>query len=154
TPRRWLHQANRALSSLISEHIGKEWVRDLSKLRELAPLAEYPEFREEFREVKLANKTRLAEIVRREGGVEGDPRSLFDVQVKRIHEYKRQLLNVLHVITRYNRIRGGQSGLTPRTVIFSGKAAPGYYMAKLVIRLIHAVADVVNHDPAVAERLK
>jgi starch phosphorylase len=155
TPRRWLHQANPGLSAFITEHIGPTWVRDLSELRRLAPLAEDAEFRRRFREVKKAGKERLAEIIRMRLQLAVDPASMFDVQIKRIHEYKRQLLNVLHVVTRYNRIRDGRdSDLAPRTVIFSGKAAPGYSMAKLIIKLIHAVADVVNHDPAIGDRLK
>jgi starch phosphorylase len=153
TPRRWLHQANPELSAAITGHIGREWVSNLSDLRRLTPLADYPDFRRQFRTVKQANKERLAAIVKAELGVAIDPASLFDVQIKRIHEYKRQLLNVLHVVMRYNRIRDGATVL-PRTVIFSGKAAPGYVMAKLIIRLIHAVADVVNHDPAVGNLLK
>jgi starch phosphorylase len=118
------------------------------------PLAESEAFRASCRAVKRANKERLARIIKTELGLRVDPSSLFDVQIKRIHEYKRQLLNLLHVVTRYNRLREGRGDdLVPRTVIFSGKAAPGYAMAKLIIRLIHAVADVVNHDPAVRDRL-
>jgi starch phosphorylase len=154
TPRRWLHQANPGLSALIAEHIGRAWIADLSALRRLAPLAESEAFRASCRGVKRANKERLARIIKTELGLRVDPSSLFDVQIKRIHEYKRQLLNLLHVVTRYNRLREGRGDdLVPRTVIFSGKAAPGYAMAKLIIRLIHAVADVVNHDPAVRDRL-
>jgi starch phosphorylase len=155
TPRRWLHQANPGLSALISEFIGDEWVTDLSRLGRLAPLAEYPEFRTRFAAVKLANKRRLADVIARRVGVAVDPASLFDVHVKRMHEYKRQLLNVLHVVTRYSRLREDRDGAAvPRTVIFSGKAAPGYAFAKLVIRLIHDVANVVNNDPRVGDRLK
>jgi len=153
TPRRWLHQANPGLSGLITDRIGAEWVRDLSRLARLAPLAEDAAFRQRFREVKLAEKTRLAAIIRARLGLAVDPASLFDVHVKRMHEYKRQLLNVLHVVTRYNRIRDG-GDLLPRTVILSGKAAPGYGMAKLIIKLINSVADVVNRDPTVSGRLK
>jgi starch phosphorylase len=155
TPRRWLNQANPALSAIITDQIGRGWVRNLSELARLAPLAEYPEFRQRFRDGKRANKERLAAILRTELGLKVDPASMFDVQVKRIHEYKRQLLNVLHIVIRYNRIRDGLAeSIVPRTVIFSGKAAPGYVMAKLIIKLIHSVADVVNHDPAVGGRLK
>ncbi|HVB38658.1 MAG TPA: glycogen/starch/alpha-glucan phosphorylase, partial [Vicinamibacterales bacterium] len=155
TPRRWLHQANPGLSALITEHIGATWVRDLADIRNLAPFSELPEFRDRFRKVKRANKARLAGMLGAELDVAIDPDSMFDVQIKRIHEYKRQVLNVLHVITRYNRIRDGREGaMVPRTVLFSGKAAPGYRLAKLTIALIHAVADVVNHDPAVSGRLK
>jgi glycogen phosphorylase len=155
TPRRWLHQANPALSTLISDHIGGEWIADLSQLRNLAPFAESPAFRALFREVKLANKRKLAATIASDLGVEVDPSSMFDVQIKRIHEYKRQLLGVLHVVTCYNRIRAcPDEPVVPRTITFSGKAAPGYWMAKLIIKLIHAVADVVNHDPAIGDRLR
>ncbi|MDH4161866.1 MAG: glycogen/starch/alpha-glucan phosphorylase [Nitrospirota bacterium] len=155
TPRRWLHQANPDLSKLITSRLGECWLKDLSCLANLRPLAEDGSFRQEFRDVKHANKQRLAESISAWVKVAVNPDSLFDVQTKRIHEYKRQLLNILHVITRYNRIREGRTqGMAPRTVIIGGKAAPGYYMAKLVIRLIHGVADVVNNDPQVGDRLK
>jgi starch phosphorylase len=155
TPRRWLRQANPALSALISSVIGDTWIRDLSELRRLTPLAEDAGFRRGIRAVKLEMKTRLAEFIVERIGVSVDPTSLFDVQIKRIHEYKRQLLNVLHVITRYNRLRAGGSGQdVPRTVIFSGKAAPGYAMAKLIVRLIHGVADTINRDPAIGGALR
>jgi len=155
TPRRWLHQANPGLAALITSHVGAGWVRDLSLLAHLRPLADDPAFRRKFRDVKHANKARLAEVIATRLGQTVDPASLFDIHVKRLHEYKRQLLNVLHVVTRYQRLREGRGeGLVPRTVIFSGKAAPGYVMAKLIIKLINSVADVVNHDPAVAGRLK
>jgi starch phosphorylase len=155
TPRRWLHQANPGLSSLITSRIGETWVSDLSELRKLAPLAGDPEFQKQFREVKHANKERLAEIIKARLKLTIDPASMFDVQIKRIHEYKRQLLNVLHIVTRYNRIRNGRvKNVVPRTVIFAGKAAPGYAMAKLIIKLIHSVGDIVNNDPAVGNALK
>ena len=155
TPRRWLHHANHGLSGLITEHIGWGWAGDLSQLRLLKPYAEQPAFRRRVQAVKRENKVRLARMIRERVGVQVPVDSMFDVQIKRMHEYKRQLLNVLHVITRYNRIRDGRlDGIVPRTVIFSGKAAPGYAFAKLVIRLIHDVADVVNHDPAVGDLLK
>ena len=155
TPRRWLHQANPDLSKLITSQIGECWLTDLSCLVNLRSLADDAAFREEFRRVKRANKVRLAESIEARTRTKVSPDSLFDVQAKRIHEYKRQLLNVLHVITRYNRIREGRTtGIVPRTVIIGGKAAPGYFMAKLVIKLIHGVADVVNHDPAVGDLLK
>ena len=155
TPRRWLHQANPGLSSLITSRIGETWVSDLSELKKLAPLAEDQEFRKQFREVKHANKERLAEIIKIRLKLTVDPASMFDVQIKRIHEYKRQLLNVLHIVTRYNRIRTGQvQNVVPRTVIFGGKAAPGYAIAKLIIKLIHSVGDIVNNDPAVGNALK
>ncbi|HQZ37517.1 MAG TPA: glycogen/starch/alpha-glucan phosphorylase [Vicinamibacterales bacterium] len=155
TPRRWLHHANPGLASLITGQIGPDWVSDLGQLTRLAPQAERPEFRARFLDVKRENKQRLKRLIRERTGVDVNEDSMFDVQVKRIHEYKRQLLNVLHVVTRYNRIREGRlDGMVPRTVIISGKAAPGYWFAKLIIRLIHGVADVVNHDPAVGDMLK
>jgi len=155
TPRRWLHQANPGLSKLISSRLGECWLKDLACLTSLRPLADDAEFRQEFRAVKRENKMRLAEGIEVRTRTRVDPDSLFDAQTKRIHEYKRQLLNVLHVITRYNRIRGGRvKDIVPRTVIIGGKAAPGYFMAKLIIRLIHGVADVVNHDPAAGGLLK
>ncbi|CAI8741989.1 glycogen/starch/alpha-glucan phosphorylase [Methylocaldum szegediense] len=155
TPRRWLNQANRDLAALITESIGSGWVTDLERLRELAPLADDAAFRERFRAVKLANKTRLAALIDKRLAIRIDQTSLFDVQVKRIHEYKRQLLNVLHVITRYNRLRSGKSGdIVPRTVIFGGKAAPGYHAAKLIIKLINDVAKAIDRDPAVDGVLK
>jgi starch phosphorylase len=155
TPRRWLHQANPGLSALITSRIGKTWICDLSELKKLVPLAGEPEFQKQFHAVKRANKERLAEIVKMRLKLTVDPDSLFDVQIKRIHEYKRQLLNVLHIVTRYNRIKEGRvKDLVPRTVIFGGKAAPGYAMAKLIIKLIHSVGDIVNNDPAVGGLLK
>lgn len=155
TPRRWLNQANPALTGLINARIGHAFLSDLSQLKKLAQFADDPAFRAEFRAVKRANKLRLAQRIEAHTGIHVNPDSLFDVQVKRIHEYKRQLLNVLHVITLYNRIRSGQAEhVVPRTVIFAGKAAPGYWMAKQIIRLINDVASMVNHDPAVRNLLK
>jgi glycogen phosphorylase len=158
TPRRWLNQANHLLTSLIAKAIGDGFQQDLTLLTKLTPLADDKDFRKAFRAVKQANKVRLATKIQSHTGITINPSSLFDVQIKRIHEYKRQLLNVLHVITLYNRIRAGhdsgKSGITPRTVIFAGKAAPGYWMAKQIIRLINDVASVVNKDPAVGEQLK
>ena len=153
TPRRWLNQANPALSTLISAHIGKDWLKDLDQLRRLVPLAGDAAFRDEFVRVKRDNKIRLAQMIEQRLALRVDPDSMFDVQIKRIHEYKRQLLNVLHVVTLYNRLRAGGTA-PPRTVIFGGKAAPGYRMAKLVIRFINAVADIVNNDPLVRGLLK
>jgi starch phosphorylase len=156
TPRRWLNQANPGLTALITSRIGKDWVTDLDQLAKLRPHAEDAEFRKEFRAVKRANKTRLASLIHERLKIEVDPDTLFDVQVKRIHEYKRQLLNVLHIVTLYNRIRmeTTRTDFVPRTVIIAGKAAPGYAMAKRIIRLINNVADVVNHDPQVRGLLK
>jgi starch phosphorylase len=153
TPRRWLNQANPSLSKLITSHIGKDWLKDLDQLQRLSGLAEDAAFRSEFAKVKRANKVRLAQVIQQRLNLHVNPDSLFDVQIKRIHEYKRQLLNVLHIITLYNRIRAG-GDCVPRTVIFGGKAAPGYQMAKRVIKLINDVADIVNNDPLVGDRLK
>lgn len=155
TPRRWLNQANRGLASLISSKIGKGWVADLDQLQKLRPFANDAKFCDEFRAIKRANKVRLAELIKRKNGIIVNPDSLFDVQIKRIHEYKRQLLNVLHIITLYNRIRmGTHPNVAPRTVIIAGKAAPAYVMAKRIIRLINDIAEVVNNDPAVGDKLK
>jgi starch phosphorylase len=155
TPRRWLKKANPLLSDLITEHIGDRWIADLDELKKLTPLSEDDNFRQRWMEVKTENKKRLAEYISKTNNIRVDAGSMFDVQVKRIHEYKRQLLNVLHVVTLYNRIRRGTGEVhTPRTVIFSGKAAPSYWMAKLIIKLIHSVADVVNHSKEVGDRLK
>ncbi len=154
TPRRWMLVANPRLSALISEAIGDQWIKDLSQLKKLEPLADDPAFRDKWRKVQEANK---AEAAKKAGasGIKVDPSSMFDVQVKRIHEYKRQHLNVLHIITLYNRIKESPSlDITPRTFIFGGKAAPGYFMAKLIIKLINSVAEVVNNDPDVQDRLK
>ena len=153
TPRRWLNHANPALAALISNHIGTDWISELSELRRLSALATDEEFRDVFAQVKRDNKARLAQLIASKLDVGIDPDSMFDVQIKRIHEYKRQLLNVLHVITLYNRIRAGAE-VPARTVIFGGKAAPGYVMAKLIIRLINDVADIANNDPLVRDRLK
>jgi starch phosphorylase len=155
TPRRWLNQANPGLARLITERIGTGWLTDLDQLKRLREYADETGFQQQFRAIKLANKERLAELIKRKLGIEVDSTSLFDIQVKRIHEYKRQLLNVLHVITLYNRIRvGAYPDITPRTVIIAGKAAPGYAIAKLIIRLINDVADIVNNDHQVAGKLK
>jgi len=155
TPRRWLHQANRPLSQLISSRIGEGWVRNLDELAALRPRAEDPVFREEFRRAKRQNKKRLAVHIRKVLGIDVDPDSLFDVQVKRIHEYKRQLLNLLQTVALYNEMRDNQTvSWTPVTKIFAGKAAPAYHMAKLILKLINDVAKVVNQDPAVHDLLK
>ena len=155
TPRRWLMQANPALSAVIDQHIGRQWRHDLDALATLAAKSGQKRLVPQFQKTKLANKQRLADHVRRELGMTIDPASMFDVQIKRVHEYKRQLLNVLHVIHRYQAIVANPSAhWTPRTVIFAGKAASAYQAAKLVIRLIHDVARVVNSDPRVGDRLK
>jgi starch phosphorylase len=155
TPRLWLNQANPKLARLISSKIGRGWATDLTELRHLARYADDVAFRAAFASVKRTNKERLALLIKDRLKVEVHPESMFDVQVKRIHEYKRQLLNLLHVVTRYNRLRHDRvQGMVPRTVVFSGKAAPGYAMAKLIIRLINDVADIVNNDPLVHDLLK
>ncbi len=155
TPRRWLVQANPGLSALLDQHIGVDWRRDLTKLQRLATIANDAKLGKAFLESKHRNKVRLAEYIRHSQGIVVDPSSLFDVQIKRIHEYKRQLLNVLHVVARYQAIIA-QPGRdwTPRTVIFAGKAASAYVAAKRIIQLIHDVARVINTDPRVGNRLK
>ena len=155
TPRRWIAWCNPGLSSLITETLGEGWVTDLQLLRQLASHAEDSAFRIRWREVKHDNKVRLAAMIMDDCGILFSPDALFDVQVKRIHEYKRQLLNVLHVIHLYDRIKRGETApWTNRCVLIGGKAAPGYFMAKLIIKLINNVAQVVNADPLVAGRLK
>ncbi|HZH05847.1 MAG TPA: glycogen/starch/alpha-glucan phosphorylase, partial [Lautropia sp.] len=155
TPRRWLAQANPGLSSLIDSTIGDGWRLDLDQLRRLLPHAERDDFRSAFMAVKHANKARLAEHIRASTGTVVDPASLFDVQVKRIHEYKHQLLNLLQVVARYQAMLADpDADWVPRTVIFAGKAASSYHAAKDVIRLIHDVGNVINHDPRIRGRLK
>ena len=145
TQRRWLLLSNPRLAKLIRRRLGDGWITNLDELRALVPLAEDADFRAQWRQVKAANKEDLAAIIRKQTGVAVRLNSIFDCQVKRMHEYKRQLLNVLHLIYLYNRIKAGDE-IVPRTVIFAGKAAPGYFMAKLIIRLITAVADRINRD--------
>lgn len=155
TQRRWLKMSNPQLSRLIDEYIGDAWTRDLYELEKLRAVASDPEFAGRWKEVKRANKEALCGYILKHTGLVVDPDSMFDVQVKRIHEYKRQLLNVLHIVTLYNRIKDNPSArVVPRTFIFAGKAAPSYAIAKLIIRLITAVAEVVNRDPDVAARIK
>jgi starch phosphorylase len=155
TPRRWIVLGNPRLAALLDDTLGDGWPKDLEMLRGLEPLAEDANFRARWRDIKHHNKVKLAHHLRQCTGIAADPGSLFDVQVKRIHEYKRQHLNVLHIIALYKRIRQDpDSVVLPRTFIFAGKAAPGYHMAKLIIRLITGVADIVNRDPAVHGRLK
>lgn len=155
SPRRWLLQANPALSQLITSVIGSGWITDLYRLKELIPYADDPEFCVAWRKVKKENKERLANYVMQKVGIKIDPDTLFDVHVKRIHEYKRQLLNILHVITLYNRLKEKpESKVVPRTIIFSGKSSPGYFLAKLIIKLINSVAEIVNNDPYVNKKLK
>jgi glycogen phosphorylase len=155
TPRRFLALINPGLTRLITGAVGEGWLSELERLRGLEPLAGDAGFRAEWRAVKHANKRALAEELRRRAGAALDPATLFDVQVKRIHEYKRQHLNVLHVVALLNRLRRGEAGdAPPRTVIFGGKAAPGYRTAKLIIKLIHSVAEAVDGEPAARGRLK
>jgi glycogen phosphorylase len=155
TPRRWLAQANPPLAQLITDTIGPAWITDLDRLRQLESLAEDAAFRRRWIKTKRDNKKRLARYIQRKIGMGVDPDTLFSVQVKRIHEYKRQLLNVLHVITRYHRIRANPgTAVVPRTVIFAGKAAPAYHQAKRIIKLITAVAAKINSDPDVQGNLR
>ena len=155
TQRRWLLKCNPHLAKWITQYIGDQWTTNLYELRKLIPLAENIEFREEWRRIKHGNKVQLANYIANTTGIKVNVDSMFDIQVKRIHEYKRQLLNVLHVIHFYNEIKSNpDEDFVPRTVIFAGKAAPGYFVAKLIIKLIHSVADVINRDPDTRERLR
>ncbi|KAK6107626.1 Glycogen phosphorylase brain form [Brugia pahangi] len=155
TPRRWLLLSNPSLADVICEKIGEDWITDLDKLQELKKFANDLGFLDAIRRVKQENKMRVAQYLEDEYNVKINPSSIFDIHVKRIHEYKRQLLNVLHVITLYNRIKTNpNANIIPRTVIFGGKAAPGYHMAKQVIKMIGCVADIINHDPIVGNKLK
>ena len=155
TQRRWLNMCNPQLSTLLGKHIGNDWITDLDKLKKLVPYADDAAFRKDWSDVKKANKQRLAVLVEADCGVTFNTDALFDIQVKRIHEYKRQLLNVLHVIHLYNRIKAGDTeNWTNRCVLIGGKAAPGYAMAKLLIKLVSNVSRVINNDPDVGERLK
>lgn len=155
TPRRWILLSNPELAELYNSKIGNGWLKDLDQLRQIESYIDDPEFCQKWREIKLNNKRKLAEYIRTHNRVEVDPNSMFDIQVKRIHEYKRQHLDVLHIITLYNRIKKNPNiEVVPRTFIFGGKAAPGYFMAKLIIKLVNAVAEVVNSDPDVRGRLK
>ncbi|MHC1764522.1 MAG: glycogen/starch/alpha-glucan phosphorylase [Verrucomicrobiia bacterium] len=155
TPRRFVAVSNPPLSELITSRIGDSWLSDLDQLRKLEPLADDARFQKEWREVKLTAKRGLAALIEQRVGVKVDPTSLFDIQVKRLHEYKRQHLNVLHILRLYLQLKHEPAADVPaRTFVFGAKAAPGYFMAKLIIKLINSVADVVNNDPAVRDRLK
>ncbi len=155
SPRRWLMQSNPLLSDLITDSIASDWITNLEELKKLTPYIENPTFRAAWREVKFQNKLRLVEYIKRTLNLTVNPDSLFDIQIKRIHEYKRQLMNIFHVITLYNRIKEkGLQNSIPRTVIFAGKAAPSYHTAKLIIKLINSVADIVNNDTEVNDHLK
>jgi glycogen phosphorylase len=155
TPRRFMVLSNQPLAKLITEKIGDQWVRNLDELRKIEAYVDDAEFQQRWRQIKLDRKRDLSVYIQNNYGLTVDPASLFDIQAKRIHEYKRQHLNVLHIITLYNRIKANPDvEITPRTFLFGGKAAPGYYMAKLIIKLINSVGDIVNRDPDVRGRLK
>jgi len=155
TPRRWLALSNPELSHLISAKIGEDWLTHEDELRRLEPFADDADFRASWRQVKYARKQKLMRLIHERTGISVSPDTMFDVQVKRIHEYKRQLLNLLHVVTLYNRIKhDGHDSVVPRTVIFGGKAAPGYYMAKLIIKLINSVAACIDADHYIRDRLR
>lgn len=155
TPRRFMLLINPKLSNLIKESIGDAWIKDLGQLRKLEKFASDSAFIDKWQQIKLANKRKLADYIAKKLQIIVNPESLFDIQAKRIHEYKRQHLNILHAIALYNRIRiNPDIDITPRTIIFSGKAAPGYYKAKLIIKLINDVAHTINNDPLVRDKLK
>ena len=155
TQRRWLGHANPELADLITETIGDGWYKDLFQLEKLLPYAEDATFRKKFMDIKHNNKVRLAEYFKKTAGIEIDPNSIFDIQVKRLHEYKRQLLNIFHVIYLYNELKVNPNmDIIPRTFIFGAKSAAGYYRAKLIIKLINSVADVVNNDPDINGKIK
>ncbi len=155
TPRRWLLKANPLLAEWITDRIGTNWISELERLRELEEFLPDTECLDQLREIKLQNKRTLAEIIEREHGIKVNAEAIFDVHIKRFHEYKRQLLNVLHIIMLYRRLKANPGlSMVPRVFIFSGKAAPGYYMAKLTIKLIHCVAEVVNNDKTINDLIK
>jgi glycogen phosphorylase len=155
TPRRWLAVSNPEQSQLMTSKIGDGWIANLEQLKQLESYAEDSAFRAQWRKVQHDVKVRLAQYIQQETGFSVDPSSMFDSQVKRIHEYKRQHLNVLYILTLYLRLkRNPKMAMTPRTFLFGGKAAAGYAMAKLIIKLINSVAEVINHDPEVKQRMK
>ncbi|WFE68162.1 glycogen/starch/alpha-glucan phosphorylase [Thiomicrospira sp. R3] len=155
TQRRWMAASNPGLRALLDEKLGESWVTNLSELSKLKKLVNDKTFREQWQQIKLDNKQRLAGLIAKETGVQVQPEAMFDVQVKRIHEYKRQLLNALHMIHLYNRIKAGDTAnWTNRVVLVGGKAAPGYVMAKMIIKLINGIGQVVNNDPDVGDKLK
>ena len=155
TPRRWIVLSNPGLAELITDTIGDRWISQLKELKQLEPFANDPDFIKKWQQVKYENKRDLAGIIHSRTGISVNPDTLFDIQIKRFHEYKRQHLNVLHIITLYNRIKKNpRIDITPRTFIFGGKSSPGYFIAKLIIKLINSVAEVVNNDPDLAGRLK
>ncbi len=155
TQRRWLALSNPSLARLISESIGEQWLKNLYELKKLESFAQEKSFQKQWRNVTLESKKFLAAVIKKRAHLDVNPESMFDIQVKRIHEYKRQHLNILHVITLYNRLKSDPDlNIAPRTVIFGGKAAPGYFMAKLIIKLINSVADVINKDKDIKDKLK
>ena len=155
TQRRFLLHANPLLAAWVTDHIGDEWITDLSKISQLKLYADDEKAQHEFMNIKYQNKVRLAKYIKENNGVDVDPRSIFDVQVKRLHEYKRQLLNILHVMYLYNQIKAHpEMDFYPRTFIFGAKAAAGYRRAKLTIKLINSVADVINHDASINGKIK
>jgi len=155
TPRRWMVLSNPRLAQLLTARLGPGWIRDLEKLRKLEPMVEDAEFCREWKSIKRHNKLQLSAYIHDRLGMAADPDSIFDVLVKRLHEYKRQHLQVLHILTLYKRIQHDPDAeMVPRTFLFGGKAAPGYKMAKLIIKLIHSVGEAVNTDPLVRGRLK
>ncbi|CAF1549341.1 unnamed protein product, partial [Didymodactylos carnosus] len=155
TPRRWLVLSNQNLSNAITEKISEGWITNLDELKKLKDLINNEAFVKNIQRVKQENKERLADWLTKAYHIQINPQSIFDMQVKRIHEYKRQLLNVLHIITMYNRIiKNPNENYVPRTVMIGGKAAPGYHMAKKIIKLVNSVGKIVNNDPVVSDRLK
>lgn len=155
TQRRWLKKANPELSHLISEHIGNEWITDLYDLKKLEHFIEDKELLTRWQAVKMINKQKLIRYIQENYDIEINPHSIFDSHIKRIHEYKRQLLNAIHIVAMYNRIKENpHAEFVPRTMIFSGKSAPGYHTAKLIIKLIHSIADTINKDPDIGDKLK
>jgi len=155
TPRRWVLECNQGLSDLVSEKIGTDWIADLEQLEKIAPLATDKAFQKKYMDVKLDNKKQLAAFLLERTGIEVNPAAMFDIQIKRIHEYKRQLMNILEAIALYNAIKENPKGdWQPRVKIFAGKAAPSYFLAKLIIKLITDVQEVVNNDPEIGDKLK
>jgi len=155
TPRRWLRQCNRELADLITENIGEEWVTDLDKLKKLEKFADDKAFMKKFAKIKQNNKQRMADYIEEKRGIKVNTKSMFDIQIKRIHEYKRQLMFALYAVTQYNRIKANPDGdFVPRTLLVAGKAAPGYTMAKLFIKLMNDIGEKINNDPEVGDKLK